>query len=153
MSMKIWIDADACPVVIKEILFRAAERTKTPVVLVANRVIAIPPSPLISRLVVSAGLDAADNEIIKRMSVGDLVITSDIPLAAEVIDKNGLSLSPRGEMFSTDNIRARLNIRDFMETMRSSGVHTGGPSPLNQKDRQLFAAHLDRILQTKKMIN
>ncbi len=149
MSMKIWVDADACPVVIKEILFRAAERTQTPVILVANRVMNIPPSPMISRLVVSAGLDAADNEIVKQLSEGDLVITSDIPLAAEVIEKKGLALSPRGELFTIDNIRSRLNIRDFMETMRSSGVHTGGPPPLNQKDRQMFSAHLDKILQSK----
>ena len=144
--MKIWVDADACPVVIREILFRAADRTQTEVTLVANQSISVPPSRNIKTLRVSAGFDVADNEIVKLVNNGDLVITSDIPLAAEVIEKGALALAPRGELFTTENIKARLNIRDFMETMRSSGVHTGGPPPLSQSDRQEFANHLDRIL-------
>jgi uncharacterized protein YaiI (UPF0178 family) len=144
--MKIWVDADACPVVIKEILFRAADRTHTEVTLVANQSISVPPSRFIKTLRVSAGFDVADNEIVKLVENGDLVITSDIPLAAEVIEKGALALAPRGELFTTENIKARLNIRDFMETMRSSGVQTGGPPPLSQSDRQEFANHLDRIL-------
>ncbi len=147
--MKIWVDADACPVVIKDILFRAAQRTQTATVLVANKMMAMPASFFITRLIVSAGLDAADNEIVKQLKPGDLVITSDIPLAADVIEKGGQALSPRGELFTQDNVRARLNVRDFMETMRASGVHTGGPAPLNQKDRQAFAAQLDKILLKK----
>ncbi len=150
IEMKIWVDADACPVVIKDILFRAAQRTQTATVLVANRMMALPASPFISRLIVSAGLDAADNEIVKQLKPGDLVITSDIPLAAEVIEKGGQALSARGELFTQDNVKARLNVRDFMETMRASGVHTGGPAPLNQKDRQAFAAQLDKILLKKQ---
>ncbi len=147
--MKIWVDADACPVVIKDILFRAAQRTQTATVLVANKMMAMPASSFITRLIVSAGLDAADNEIVKQLKPGDLVITSDIPLAADVIEKGGQALSPRGELFTQDNVRARLNVRDFIETMRASGVHTGGPAPLNQKDRQAFAAQLDKILLKK----
>lgn len=148
--MKIWIDADACPVVIKEILFRAAERTLTQVTLVANQSIAVPPSRFINTLRVSAGFDVADNEIVKRTQSGDLVITADIPLASEVIDKGALALSPRGELFTAENIRQRLNMRDFLDTMRSSGIQTAGPPPLNQSDRQEFANNLDRILQKAK---
>ena len=144
--MKIWVDADACPVVIKDILYRAAERTKTQVTLVANQSLEIPASHHISFLQVSQGFDVADNEIVKRMESGDLVITSDIPLAADVIEKGGTALSPRGELYTTNNIRARLNMRDFMETLRSSGVNTGGPPALNQSDRKAFANHLDQIL-------
>jgi uncharacterized protein YaiI (UPF0178 family) len=144
--MKIWVDADACPVVIKEILFRAAERTGVQVTLVANQPINIPPSRNIKFIRVSAGFDVADNEIVNRLDAGDLVITSDIPLAAEVIEKGGCALSPRGELYTTSNIRARLNMRDFMESLRSSGVDTGGPSTLNKSDRQSFANELDRFL-------
>jgi len=144
--MKIWVDADACPVVIKEILYRAAERTKIPVTLVANQSLEIPASHHISFLQVSQGFDVADNEIVKRMESGDLVITSDIPLAADVIEKGGLALSPRGELYTANNIKARLNMRDFMETLRSSGINTGGPPALNQSDRKAFANHLDKIL-------
>lgn len=144
--MNIWVDADACPVVIKEILFRAAERTKIIVTLVANQSINIPASHYIKFLQVRQGFDVADNEIVKRMSPGDLVITSDIPLAADVIEKDGTALSPRGELYTENNIRARLNMRDFMETLRSSGVDTGGPPALNQSDRKAFASHLDKIL-------
>ena len=149
--MKIWVDADACPVVIKEILFKAADRTKITTTLVANHHVRIPPSPYISFMQVSSGFDVADDEIVKRIAANDLVITSDIPLADEVIDKGGVALSPRGELYTKENIKSRLNIRDFMDTMRASGVHTGGPPALNQTDRQNFANHLDRIItQFKK---
>lgn len=144
--MKIWVDADACPGVIKEILFRAAERTGVPVTLVANRSMTIPRSKYISTLRVQAGFDVADNEIVKRITAEDLVITSDIPLAAEVLDKGGQALSFRGELYSTDSIRAKLNMRDFMDTLRASGIHTGGPPSLGQADRKAFADQLDRWL-------
>ncbi len=144
--MKIWVDADACPVVIKDILFRAAERTGVEVTLVANQAIRIPPSRNIKFLQVASGFDVADNEIVKRLGAGDLVITSDIPLAADVIEKGGHALSPRGELYTTDNIRARLNMRDFMDTLRASGINTGGPPTLSQSDRKSFANHLDKLL-------
>lgn len=144
--MSIWVDADACPKVIKEILFRAAERTAVPVTLVANRLLYTPPSSYISAIQVANGFDVADSEIVKRVEPGDLVITADIPLAAEVIAKGGQALDPRGEMHSADTIQARLTMRDFMETLRASGVETGGPAALSQKDRQLFAKHLDHYL-------
>jgi hypothetical protein len=144
--MKIWVDADACPVVIKEILFKAAERTATELTLVANQAMQRPNSRYINTLQVAQGFDVADDEIVKRLTAGDLVITSDIPLAAEVIEKGGHALSPRGEMHTTENIGARLNMRDFMDTMRSSGVDTGGPAPFSQRDRQAFANNLDRFL-------
>ena len=144
--MKIWVDADACPVVIKDILFRAAERTGVQLTLVANQSVRIPTSRCIKSLQVASGFNVADNEIVKRLSVGDLVITSDIPLAAEVIEKGGYALNPRGELYSVDNIRARLNMRDFMDTLRSSGIDTGGPPALSQSDRKSFASHLDKLL-------
>ena len=144
--MKIWVDADACPVVIKDILFRAAKRTGVQLTLVANQPVRIPPSRCIKFLQVTSGFDVADNEIVKRLSVGDLVITSDIPLAAEVIEKGGHALNPRGELYSADNIRVRLNMRDFMDTLRASGIETGGPSALSQSDRKSFANHLDKLL-------
>jgi uncharacterized protein YaiI (UPF0178 family) len=144
--MKIWVDADACPVVIKDILFRAAERTKVPLALVANQPIRIPPSRNISFIQVASGFDVADNEIVKRTNKGDLVITSDIPLASEVIEKGAQALTPRGEMYTIENIKARLTMRDFMESLRSSGVDTGGPAALNHGDRQAFANQLDKIL-------
>ena len=144
--MKIWVDADACPVVIKEILFRAAERVKVDVTLVANQSVQIPKSRYISFVQVAQGFDVADNEIVKRLNAGDLVITSDIPLAADVIEKGGVALNPRGEMYTKDNIKARLNMRDFMESLRSSGVDTGGPSAMSQGDRKMFANCLDRML-------
>jgi uncharacterized protein YaiI (UPF0178 family) len=144
--MKIWVDADACPVVVREILFRAAQRTGIELTLVANQSVQVPRSPNIRTLQVAAGFDVADNEIVKRVGPGDLVITSDIPLAADVIAKGGVALSPRGELHSADNIKARLNMRDFMDTMRASGVQTGGPPVLNQADRKNFADNLDRIL-------
>ena len=148
--MTIWVDADACPVVIKEILFRAADRARIPVTLVANQLIRVPPSPHIKSIQVPAGFDVADNEIVKRMVSGDLVITADIPLAAEAIEKGGLALSPRGEMHTRENIGARLNMRDFMDTLRSSGIDTGGPPPISQGDRQAFANQLDRWLAKRK---
>ncbi len=152
--MKIWVDADACPVVIKEILFRAAERTKTPLILVANQSLHIPQSDYISFIQVERGFDVADNEIVKRVATGDLVITADIPLANDVIDKDGLALSPRGELFTSNNIKARLSMRDFMDSMRSSGVDLNESTPaFSQKDRQTFANQLDKQLQsmTKKL--
>ncbi len=144
--MKIWIDADACPVVIKEILFKAAMRTRVLTTLVANQPMRTPPSDYIKSLKVSSGFDVADNEIVKQVSAGDLVITSDIPLAAEVIEKGAHALNPRGELYSASSIKSRLNMRDFMDTLRSSGIHTGGPPPLSQSDRQSFANNLDRLL-------
>ncbi len=144
--MKIWVDADACPTVIKDILYRAAERTAIDVTLVANRPLQIPPSRYIKAIQVASGFDIADNEIVKKVDPGDLVITSDIPLASEVIDKGGFALSPRGDFHTKENIKARLNMRDFMDTMRSSGIHTGGPPPLNQRDKQSFANHLDSFI-------
>ncbi len=144
--MRIWVDADACPVVIKEILFKAANRTQTSMMLVANQAVKVPPSRYIKTLQVASGFDAADNEIVRRVGPGDLVITSDIPLAAEVIEKRALALSPRGELYTTENIRARLNIRDFMDTMRASGINTGGPPAMSNTERKAFADHLDRLL-------
>jgi uncharacterized protein YaiI (UPF0178 family) len=148
--MQIWVDADACPNVIKEILFRAAVRTKTQMTLVANQLIRTPPSPFIKNKVVGAGFDVADNEIVKLMEVGDLVITADIPLADAVIDKGGIALNPRGELYSKDNIKQRLSIRNFNEAVRSSGVMTGGPATFNKRDLQLFANSLDRFLTRQK---
>ncbi len=127
--MEIWVDADACPAAIKNILFRAAKRTRVQLTLVANQPLRIPKSPWIKMLQVAAGFDVADNEIVKRLSVGDLVITGDIPLAAEVIEKGGFALNPRGELYSADNIRERLNMRDFMDTLRASGIDTGVRRP------------------------
>lgn len=144
--MKIWVDADACPNVIKDILCRAADRKRLIITFVANRHVAVPPSPFIKSIVVSSGFDVADNEIVNRVEQGDLVITSDIPLASDAIDKGALALSPRGELFTASNIKARLNIRDFMDSMRASGVQTGGPPALSQADRKAFADHLDRLL-------
>ena len=132
--MKIWCDVDACPMVIKGILFKAANRTSTHLTLVANQPVLTLASLYIKSLRVSAGYDVADNEIVKRLNSGDLVITSDIPLAAEVIEKGALALSPRGELYTAENIRTRLNMRDFMDTLRSSGINTGGPPLLNQSD-------------------
>lgn len=148
--MSIWVDADACPGVIKEILFRAAERTQTQLTLVANQPLRTPPSKVIRSIQVSQGFDVADNEIVQRMNKGDLVITADIPLASEVIDQGGVALNPRGELYTTANIKARLSMRDFMETLRSSGVETGGPAAFSQTDRQNFANQLDRWLTQSK---
>ena len=144
--MKIWVDADACPLVIKEILFRAAQRTGILLTLVANKSVRVPSSPVIKMLQVAPGFDEADNEIVRRLSAGDLVVTSDIPLAADVIEKGGYVLSPRGELHTKDNIRERLNMRDFLDTMRASGIDTGGPPALSQSNRKAFAGHLDKLL-------
>ncbi|MFZ5482833.1 MAG: YaiI/YqxD family protein [Pseudomonadota bacterium] len=144
--MTIWVDADACPGVVKDILFRAAQRTETPVTLVANRPLAIPGSPWISLRVVAHGFDVADALIVESLAPGDLVITADIPLAAEALGRGAQALSPRGEPFSPETIQAQLTLRDFMDTLRGSGVRTGGPPPLGQADRQRFAQHLDRYL-------
>ena len=145
--MNIWVDADACPVVIKEILYRAAERTGVLVTLVANQALRTPSLANVRAIQVMPGFDVADNEIVKRMKAGDLIITSDIPLAAEVIEKQGLALSPRGELYWGEDIKARLNMRDFLDTLRASGINTGGPPTLNQQDRQQFANQLDRLLR------
>lgn len=149
MSATIWVDADACPNVIKEVLFRAAERTQTPVTLVANQPLSVPPSRFIRTLRVAAGFDVADNEIVKRAAVGDLVVTSDIPLAAEALAKGASALNPRGERYTPETIRERLTMRDFMDTLRASGIQTGGPNALSQRDRQQFANELDKWLRNK----
>ena len=150
--MTIWVDADACPVVVKEIIFRAAIRTEIQATLVANSFIKVPASKHITFLQVPKGFDVADNEIVGRAEEGDLVITADIPLAAEVMEKGAVALNPRGERYSDDTIKQTLNLRDFMDTMRSSGEHTGGPPPLNQANRQAFANELDKYLvQLKKV--
>lgn len=144
--MKIWVDADACPSVIKDILFRAAQRTGTQLTLVANQPLRVPPAKNIQAIQVQAGFDIADNEIVRRCESGDLVITADIPLASEVMDKGAQALNPRGELYTENSIKQRLNMRDFMDTLRSSGVQTGGPPPLGQRERQDFANNLDKIL-------
>ncbi|MCU7916364.1 MAG: YaiI/YqxD family protein [Candidatus Thiodiazotropha sp. (ex Gloverina cf. vestifex)] len=147
MSLKhIWVDADACPKVIKEILFRAAKRVGVSVTLVANQPITIPKSRFIRFVQVAAGFDVADNHIVQETHADDLVITADIPLASEVIDKGALALNPRGELYTKENIRQRLTMRDFMDTLRGSGVDTGGPPSFSQADRQAFANQLDRLL-------
>jgi hypothetical protein len=143
---QIWVDADACPKVIKEILYRAAERVGLPLILVANQPLQVPRSRYIRLVQVSAGFDVADNHIVHQAQAGDLVITADIPLAAEVVARGCLALNPRGDLYTEDNIRQRLNMRDFMDTLRSSGVDTGGPAALSQADRQAFANQLDRLL-------
>ncbi|PHV13264.1 DUF188 domain-containing protein [Chitinimonas sp. BJB300] len=145
--MKIWVDADACPGVIKEILFRAAERWQVTTTLVANQLIRVPPSAHIRNLQVPKGFDVADNEIVLRVVAGDLAITADIPLAAQVIEKGGRALNPRGEFYSPENIAERLQLRDLMAQLRDSGVDTGGPAALSQADRQAFAKQLDKFLQ------
>ncbi len=144
--MHIWVDADACPVVIKEILFRAAARTGLSMTLVANQPITIPRAANIRFIQVMGGFDVADNEIVRRLTAGDLVVTQDIPLAAEVIEKGGLALNPRGEHYTPDSIKSRLSMRNFMETLRETGVNTGGPAKLSQTDRQNFANQLDQIV-------
>jgi len=147
-QIHIWVDADACPRPIKEILFRVAERTGLRMTLVANQVLPVPRLKNISALRVASGFDVADNEIVKRLAAGDLVITADIPLASLVTAKGGFALNPRGELYTTDTIRERLSMRDFMDSLRASGVETGGPSAFSQRDRQTFANALDRFLAT-----
>ena len=144
--MHIWVDADACPLVIKEILYRAAERAQLPMTLVANKLLGVPRSQWIRSIQVARGFDVADNEIARRLEPGDLVITADIPLAADVVARGGHAINPRGELYTTENIRERLAARDFMEKLRETGVQTGGPAPLDNADRKRFADQLDRFL-------
>jgi uncharacterized protein YaiI (UPF0178 family) len=144
--MQIWVDADACPGVIKDILFRVAERLQLNVTLVANQLMRVPGSRFIRALQVPSGADVADAEIVARLAPGDLVVTGDIPLAALVLEKGGFALNPRGEFYTPDNIRQQLSMRAFMEELRSGGVDTGGPAPFGQGDRQNFANALDRHL-------
>lgn len=144
--MKIWVDADACPVVIKEILFRAAIRTQIPTTLIANQMLRVPPSPWIRALQVPSGFDVADQRIAQEANAGDLVVTADIPLAAQVVAKGAIVIDPRGELLDNNNIQERLTMRNFMESLRSSGVETGGPAALSSSDKQAFANQLDRLL-------
>ena len=144
--MQIWVDADACPVVIKEIVFRAADRKQIVTTLVANQLIRVPGSKFIRSVQVPAGFDVADAEIVRLLAPGDLVVTADIPLASLVIEKGGYALNPRGEFYTPDNIAQQLTMRAFMEELRSGGVDTGGPAPFGQADRQHFANQLDRHL-------
>jgi len=146
VKVKVWVDADACPVVIKEILFKAAERTGVQITFVANQLVRVPVSSCITFVQVGAGPDVADKEIVKRLDPGDLVITADIPLAADVIEKGGHALNPRGELYSTDTIGSRLSMRNFMDTLRADGIDTGGPPALDKGDRQAFANQLDKFL-------
>jgi uncharacterized protein YaiI (UPF0178 family) len=145
-NMQIWVDADACPNVIKEILYKTADRVQIELTLVANQTLSIPRSRFIKAIRVASGFDIADNEIAKRATAGDLVITADIPLAAAAVAKGAYALNPRGEFYTTENIRERLNMRDFMDTLRSSGVDTGGPAALSLADRRSFANELDRFI-------
>lgn len=144
--MRIWVDADACPRVIKDILYRAAERARKPLILVANKPMKIPPSPYIQTVLVGAGFDVTDQEIVRRLEPGDLVVTADIPLAAEALAKGGHALNPRGELYHEDNIRERLVMRDLLDELRGSGIETGGPAAFSAGDRQAFANQLDRFL-------
>ncbi len=141
-----WVDADACPKVIKEILYRAAQRVQIPLTLVANHTLQVPRSPLIRSLQVAAGFDVADNFLVQHCCAGDLVVTADIPLAAELVAKGIVAINPRGEQYTTENIKQRLAMRDFMQQMRDSGQASGGPPPLDNTDRQAFANTLDRLL-------
>ena len=145
--MQIWVDADACPAVIKDILYRVAERLQLQVTLVANQLMRVPPSRFVRALQVPQGADVADAEIVRLLAPGDLVVTGDIPLAADVLAKGGFALNPRGEFYTEDNIAQQLTMRKFMEELRSGGVDTGGPAPFGQADRQQFANQLDRHLQ------
>ena len=144
--MHIWVDADACPAVIKDILYRAAERTKIPLTLVANRLLRTPASSFIRALQVPRGIDVADSRIVRELSPGDLVVTADIPLAADVIAKGAHALNPRGEFYSTENIQERLALRNYLDELRGSGERTGGPAALDNTDRKRFADQLDRFL-------
>ncbi|MFD1007117.1 YaiI/YqxD family protein [Oceanisphaera ostreae] len=145
--MHIWVDADACPKVIRDILFRAAERTQTPLTMVANHPLPLPGSTLIKQLQVPKGFDVADDEIVSRIQPGEILVTADIPLAAEALEKGARVITPRGEKFDTGTIKAKLTMRDFMDTMRSSGIHTAGPATLSPADRQTFANQLDQLLR------
>ena len=146
-EMQIWVDADACPNVIKEILYRVADRLQIQLILVANKLLRVPPSRFVRAVQVPSGFDVADREIVRLLQAGDLVITGDIPLAADVLEKGGHALNPRGEFYTKDNIQQQLTMRNFMDELRSSGVETGGPAAFSQGDRHLFASQLDRFLQ------
>lgn len=148
--MKIWVDADACPAVIKEILYRAADRAKIPLILVANKMLRVPPSPWIRALQVPGGFDVADERIAQEVEAGDLVITADIPLAAKVVSRGASVIDPRGELLTESNIAERLAMRNFMESLRNSGVETGGPSAFSSADRQAFANQIDRLLAKRR---
>ena len=145
-DLRIWVDADACPVPVKEILYRAAERVQCTLTLVANQALRVPASPWIRSIQVPRGFDVADHHIANAVRAGDLVVTADIPLAASVVEKDAFALNPRGEFYSRENVRELLDLRNFMDTLRSSGVQTGGPEALSQSDRQRFANRLDRFL-------
>ncbi|MGO1245886.1 MAG: YaiI/YqxD family protein [Oceanisphaera sp.] len=147
--MHIWVDADACPKVVRDILFRAATRTNTPLTMVANHPLPLPASSLIKQLQVPKGFDVADDEIVSRIAPGEILVTADIPLAADALEKGAQVITPRGEKFDKGTIRAKLTMRDFMDTLRSSGIHTGGPATLSSADRQAFANQLDRMLSSK----
>lgn len=149
-ATQIWVDADACPVVIKEILFRAAERAKVETVLVANQWLRTPPSRFIRAMQVPGGPDVADDAIAERVNAGDLVVTQDIPLAARVLEKHAVALNPRGELYTANTIAERLSVRNFMEELRGAGIQTGGPATLHARDRQAFAAQLDRWLAQRR---
>lgn len=148
--MKILVDADACPVVIKEILYRAANRAQVPVTLVANQMLRVPPSRWIKAVQVPGGFDVADQRIVQDAEAGDLIVTADIPLAAQVIAKGAVVIDPRGERLDADTIQQRLTLRDFMDSLRSSGVDTGGPAAFTHADRQAFANQLDRLLTKRQ---
>lgn len=148
--MRLWVDADACPNVIKEILFRAADRVGVETILVANQYIRTPPSPHVRSLQVPGGFDAADALIAERVENGDLVVTADIPLAAKVVAKGALALNPRGELYTADSIAQRLTLRNFMDELRGAGIDTGGPAALHARDRQAFANQLDRLLAQRR---
>jgi uncharacterized protein YaiI (UPF0178 family) len=148
--MRIWVDADACPNTVKDVLYRAVKRTKTFMVLVANQPLQYPPSPFVSSILVSGGFDVADNRIVQELEAGDLVITADIPLADAVIEKGGVALNPRGELYSPNNIKQRLAMRNFSEGLRSTGMITGGPAKLGKKEIQAFANSLDQFLTAQK---
>lgn len=144
--MKIWVDADACPKAVKDMLFRVAERAKTAVTLVTNQCLRLPPSAFVTLIQVEQGPDVADDEIVKRCEKGDLIITADIPLAARVVEKGALALDPRGKLYDSENIKQILSMRDFMDSLRGSGIETGGPGGFGQRERQLFANELDRFI-------
>ena len=148
--MRIWVDADACPVVIKDVLFRAADRVEIELTLVANKPLRTPPSRFIKSVQVNAGFDVADHYIAQSVQPDDLVVTADIPLAAQVVEKGGLALNPRGQLYTIENVRQLLDMRNFLDELRSSGVQTGGPAPLSKGDRQVFANQLDRLLARQR---
>lgn len=148
--MRIWIDGDACPVVIKELLFRAAVRVKVLVTVVANEKLRVPVSEFIQTLVVGSGMNIADKQIVELVEAGDLVITADVPLAAHVVQKGGIALNPRGEIYTAENIGERITMRNLMDELRGNDLITGGPAPFGTKDKQAFANQLDRLLAKRR---